>query len=125
MTETSTLALMVALTLQTTPASAQDATQWAAQGSPVFTTDVAPAIAPSPTLFAGSPWEGFYAGGHVGYLFSGSSSYASDPSGVPSIGQTSVVGEGHFDYAHQLGPLSAGFQAGYNHVTASGLLIGV
>ena len=124
-TETSTLALMVALTLQTTPAPAQDATQEAAQGAPVFTTDVAPAIAPSPPHFAGSPWEGFYAGGNVGYLFSGSSSYASDPSGVPSIGQTSVVGEEHIDYAHQLGPLSAGFQAGYNHVTASGLLLGV
>ncbi len=124
-TETSTLALMVALTLQTTPAPAQDATQGAAQGAPVFTTDVAPAIAPSPPHFAGSPWEGFYAGGTVGYLFSGSSSYASDPWGVPSIGQTSVVGEEHIDYAHQLGPLSAGFQAGYNHVTASGLLLGV
>ena len=44
---------------------------------------------------------------------------------MPSIGQTSVVGEEHIDYAHQLGPLSAGFQAGYNHVTASGLLLGV
>src|SRR5208283_5989320 len=89
----------------------------------VFAADLAP---PQPSVLVSiSPWEGFYAGGNVGYLFSGSSSYASDPSGVPSIGQTSVVGEEHFDYAHQLGPLSAGFQAGYNHVTASGLLLGV
>jgi high affinity Mn2+ porin len=90
---------------------------------PVHAADL---VLPRPPVFTSvSPWEGFYAGGNVGYLFSGSSSYASDPSGVPSIGQTSVVGEEHIDYAHQLGPLSAGFQAGYNHVTASGLLLGV
>ena len=90
---------------------------------PVLAADL---VLPRPPVFkSGSPWEGFYAGGNVGYLFSGSSSYASDPSGVPSIGQTSVVGEEHIDYAHQLGPLSAGLQAGYNHVTASGLLLGV
>ena len=124
-TETSTLALMMALALQATPALAQYGAQGAPQGAPVFATDAAPAIAPSPPLFASNPWEGFYAGGNVGYLFSGSSSYASDPTSVPSIGQTSVVGEEHIDYAHQLGPLSAGFQAGYNYVTASGLLLGV
>jgi len=73
-----------------------------------------------PVFASGNPWEGFYAGGHVGYLFSGSSSYATDPSSMPSIGQTSVVAQ-----EHQFGPLSAGFQAGYNHVTASGLLLGV
>ncbi|HTV33957.1 MAG TPA: carbohydrate porin [Methylocella sp.] len=80
---------------------------------------MAPPAPTFPLLFASNPWEGFYAGGHVGYLFSGTSSYVSDPLSVPSIGQTSVVGE-----EHQFGPLNAGYQLGYNHVTASGLLLG-
>jgi outer membrane immunogenic protein len=93
--------------------------------APVFAADMAPAIAPGPPVFASNSWEGFYVGGHVGGIFAGSSSFASDPSSVPSIGQTTVVGEEHIDNAHQLGPLSAGFVAGYNYVTASGLLLGV
>jgi len=93
--------------------------------APVFAADMPPPTPPFPLLFASNPWEGFYAGGHVGDLVPGSSSFVSDPSGVPSIGQTSVVGEEHIDYAHELGPLSAGFNAGYNLVTASGLLLGV
>jgi high affinity Mn2+ porin len=92
---------------------------------PAFAADLRSAAPAGLPVFAGNPWEGFYAGGHVGYIFAGSSSYASDRSGVPSIGQTSVVGEEHIDYAHQFGPVSSGFQAGYNHVTASGLLLGV
>ena len=71
------------------------------------------------------PWEGFYAGANVGPLFAGSSSFATDASGVPSTGRTTVVGEEHIDTAHQFGPGQGGFQAGYNHVTASGLLLGV
>jgi len=80
---------------------------------------------PQPTLAVSiNPWEGFYAGGQVGFLFSGSSSYTTDPSGVPSAGITSIVGEEHIDTAHEFGPLFSGFQAGYNHVFASGLLLG-
>jgi high affinity Mn2+ porin len=90
---------------------------------PVLAADLI--LPPPPVFTSGSPWEGFYAGGHVGYLFAGSSSYSTDPSGVPSAGRTSVVGEEHIDNAHQFGPLSAGFVAGYNHVTASGILLGV
>ncbi|MGO9025768.1 MAG: carbohydrate porin [Beijerinckiaceae bacterium] len=92
-------------------------------GHPVLAAELV--LPPLPVFASGSPWEGFYGGGNVGYVFLGSSSYATDASGVPSAGQTSVVGEEHIDGAHQLGPLSAGFQAGYNHVTASGLLLGV
>ncbi len=95
----------------------------AMKASGAFAAD--PAQAPVPVGVSINPWEGFYAGGHVGYLFAGSSAYATDPSGVPSAGRTSVVGEEHIDGAHQYGPLFAGFDAGYNHVFASGLLLGV
>jgi high affinity Mn2+ porin len=74
-------------------------------------------------IFAGNPWAGFYAGGHVGGIFSGNSSFSSDLSSMPSTGQTSVVGEEHIS-AHQFGPTSSGFDAGYNFVTPSGLLLG-
>ncbi|HXW71186.1 MAG TPA: carbohydrate porin [Methylocella sp.] len=83
--------------------------------APAFAAD----LAPSPPLLASNPWEGFYAGGHVGYFFSGISSYISGLPSVPAIGQTSVVAE-----EHQFGPLNAGYQAGYNYVFASGLLLG-
>ncbi len=97
----------------------------AALSSPGSAADAGPAAAAAPApLFASNPWEGFYFGGKVGYLFSGSSSYASDPSSAPAIGRTSVVGEEHIDHAHQYGPLSGGFQAGYNHVFDSGVLLG-
>ena len=72
-----------------------------------------------------SPWEGFYAGANVGPLFAGSSAFSTDASGVPSVGRTTVVGEEHIDMAHQFGPGQGGFQAGYNHVTSSRLLLGV
>lgn len=91
---------------------------------PRFAFAADPARPQAPVLVSVNPWEGFYAGGNVGYIFAGSSSYTTDLSGVPSAGRTSVVGEEHIDYAHQFGPLSGGFQAGYNHVFASGLLLG-
>jgi high affinity Mn2+ porin len=97
----------------------------ASAGTSGFAFAADPARIPQPALVSINPWEGFYAGGNVGYIFAGSSSYATDLSGMPSAGRTSIVGEEHFDYAHQFGPLSGGLQAGYNHVTASGLLLGV
>ena len=91
-TETSTLALMMALTLQATPTLAQDA----AQGAPIFAADMAPAIAPGPPVFASNPWEGFNFGGHVGYAF-GTSSYQSSPPGWPAAGQVGLYGmDGQF-----------------------------
>ncbi|MEW6438391.1 MAG: carbohydrate porin [Pseudomonadota bacterium] len=78
-----------------------------------------------PVLTQGNPWEGFYGGGHVGYVFAGSSAFATDPpGGVPSSGETSVVGVEHIDTAHEMGPLTAGLDAGYNFVMPSGLLFG-
>ncbi len=84
------------------------------------------ALPARPPLFAShSPWEGIYAGAQVGPLFAGSSGFATDAAGVPSTGRTSEVAEEHIDGAHEFGPGQGGFQVGYNHVTKSGLLLGV
>ena len=107
------LLALAALSLEASPRSASAA-------------DLArPALIPPPLLSGRSPWEGFYAGGYVGPLFAGSSAFSTDVSGLPSSGRTSVVAEEHIDVAHEFGPGQGGFQAGYNHVTASGLLLGV
>ena len=90
--------------------------------APVQAADLA---YPRPVPIAPNPFEGFYAGGNVGALFAGSSAFSTDLSGVPSAGRTSEIAEEHVDMAHQFGPGQGGFQAGYNHVTASGLLLGV
>jgi high affinity Mn2+ porin len=89
----------------------------AAVSSPVFAAD----MAPGPPLFASNPWEGFYFGGHVGYAF-GTSSYLTNPPGLPPAGQVGLYGE---DVNGEFGPLTGGLQAGYNHVTPSGLMFGV
>ncbi|MFZ0496327.1 MAG: carbohydrate porin [Methylocella sp.] len=86
--------------------------------APVLAADVTPAIPLGPPLFASNPWEGFYVGGHVGYTF-GTSAYLTTPPGVPASGVVDLYGE-----AGQFGPLFGGFQAGYNHVTPSGLMFG-
>jgi high affinity Mn2+ porin len=82
--------------------------------SPALASD----LTPTPPVFASNPWEGFYVGGHVGYAF-GTSSYLSNPPGRPASGSVGLYGmDGQF------GPLFSGLQAGYNHVTSSGLLFG-
>ena len=82
--------------------------------APVLAAD----MAPGPPLFASNPWEGFYFGGHVGYAF-GTSSYLSNPPGLPATGQVGLYGmDGQF------GPLFGGLQAGYNHIAPSGLMVG-
>jgi len=88
-----------------------------AVSSPVFAAD----MAPGPPVFANSPWEGFYFGGHVGYAF-GTSSYLTNPPGLPAAGQVGLYGQ---DVNGEFGPLTGGLQAGYNHVTPSGLMLGV
>ena len=88
-----------------------------AVSSPVFAAD----MAPGPPLFASNPWEGFYFGGHVGYAF-GTSSYLTNPPGLPAAGQVGLYGQ---DVNGEFGPLTGGLQAGYNHVTPSGLMFGV
>jgi len=95
------------------------ASAFAALTVPVFAADVTSAIAPAPPLFASNPWEGFYIGGHVGYAF-GTSSYQSNPPGLPASGAVGLYGEDG-----QFGPLYGGLQAGYKYVTHSGLMVGV
>src|SRR5208282_2696203 len=82
--------------------------------APVLAAD----MAPGPPVFASNPWEGFYFGGHVSYVF-GTSSYLSNPPGLPAAGPVGLYGmDGQF------GPLTGGLQAGYNHVAPSGLMFG-
>jgi high affinity Mn2+ porin len=85
---------------------------------PVFAAGVTPTVPPGPPVFVSNPWEGFYVGGHAGYAF-GTSSYESNPPGVPASGSVGLYGEDG-----QFGPLFGGLQAGYNHVTPSGLMFG-
>ncbi len=89
-----------------------------------FTAHAADLAPPKLPTIARNPFEGVYAGANIGPLFAGSSAFSTDLPGMPS-GRTSVVGEEHIDGAHEFGPGQGGFQAGYNHVTASGLLLGV
>ena len=83
---------------------------------PVFAADLP---STTPVVFANNSWEGFYLGGHVGYAF-GNSSYLSNPPGLPASGTVGLYGQDG-----QFGPLYGGLQAGYNHVTPSGLMFGL
>jgi high affinity Mn2+ porin len=72
-----------------------------------------PALADAP-----NPWQGFYAGGQVGYAF-GASAYQTNPVAFPASGLVGLYG-----HDGQFGPAYGGYQAGYNFVTASRLLLG-
>ena len=78
--------------------------------APVLAAD----MAPGPPVFASNPWKGFYFGGHVGYAF-GTSSYLTNPPGLPAAGQVGLYGQ---DVNGEFGPLTGGLQAGYNHVNS-------
>jgi high affinity Mn2+ porin len=86
--------------------------------SAVFAADVKPSP-PAEPFAANSPWEGFYVGAQVGYHLA-NSSYLTNPAGLPAFGTTALYGQDG-----QFGPVFGGFQAGYNHVTASGLMFGL
>jgi high affinity Mn2+ porin len=90
----------------------------AALSFPVFAAELTPIKPANPPIFASNPWEGFYLGGHVGYAF-GTASYSTNPPGTPSTGGVGLYGQDG-----QFGPLFGGFQAGYNHVFSSGLMLG-
>ncbi len=83
---------------------------------PATAADVA---APAPAA-GRDPFEGFYAGAHVGDVFDAKSSYGTDPMGVPGAGATTLVGEDG-----EYGPVFSGFEAGYNHVLRPGVLLGI
>src|SRR5437764_15129185 len=58
--------------------------------------------------------EGFYFGGHVGYLFGTGTAMLGDPTGVASAGGSNAVGQ-----------LFGGVQAGYQTVLPSRWMLGV
>jgi high affinity Mn2+ porin len=60
-------------------------------------------------------WAGFYLGGHVGYSRGKSDALITDPMSVPMSDSI----------RSPFGSLVGGLQAGYNYVSASGLLLGV
>lgn len=72
-----------------------------------------PTVPPSPSTI----WNGFYAGGHAGYAFA-NSNFTATPA-TPAFG---TVGLPSSD--KQFGPVSAGFQIGYNHVFPNGIFTG-
>ena len=63
---------------------------------------------------AGRPASGFYAGGHVGYLFGSGTATLADPTGVASAGGSSSYGS-----------VFGGVQAGYEHHFAAGWMAGL
>ena len=58
--------------------------------------------------------SGFYAGGHVGYLFGNANAALGDP-----------IGSGWAGGSSPYGGLSGGVQAGYEHFFASRLMLGI
>jgi high affinity Mn2+ porin len=86
--------------------------------SPLFAAELPSTLAPPAPPPSGSPWEGFYGGGHTGFAFA-TSSYSTNPAGTPATGTVGLYG-----WDGQFGPLEGGFQAGYNHVLPTGLMLG-
>ncbi len=78
------------------------------------------AAPPSPAPSGRSPFEGFYAGAHIGDVFGATSSFNTDPAAAPAAGRATLVGEDA-----EYGPVFSGFEAGYNHVLPSGVLLGI
>jgi high affinity Mn2+ porin len=68
-------------------------------------------------------WSGFYAGGHIGFAAAGSDFVATQPSGGPLFGTLDLFRP--YDPFTGEGSDFGGFQAGYNTVLKSGLMIGV
>lgn len=91
----------------------------AALATPLRAADAPAALGfPAARSDTGNPWDGFYGGGHAGYNF-GTSSWSADPASTPAAGTLGLYGQDG-----QFGPSEGGFQAGYNHVVPSGLMIG-
>jgi high affinity Mn2+ porin len=84
----------------------------------IFVTKT-PAIA-----FAGPAynWNGFYAGGHMGYAW-GSSNFTASSPGAPNVtGSFSVAQQ--LDNFAEAGSFTAGVQAGYNYMLPNRVLVG-
>ena len=77
---------------------------------------VLPMLAAEPAFAGdpGSPSAGFYAGGHVGYMFGNANATVADP-----------IGQSTSSFVNQESLLVGGFQAGYEHVFPSHWMLGV
>jgi high affinity Mn2+ porin len=67
-------------------------------------------------------WSGFYAGGHIGFAAAGSDFTATQPGGGPLYGTLDLSRP--YDLFTGEGSDFGGFQAGYNTVLKSGLMVG-
>ena len=79
-----------------------------------------PVVAPPfPTAYN---WNGFYAGGHLGYAW-GSSNWTGSSPGAPNVsGSLSLTQP--IDIFSEAGSFFAGFQAGYNYMLANRFVVG-
>jgi high affinity Mn2+ porin len=84
-----------------------------------------PVKAPPPAATAAYDWTGFYVGGHLGYA-AGSSNWSATPTGTaaPTL-NGSVDLFNSFDAFKGAGSYFEGFQAGYNVMLPSRLVLGV
>jgi high affinity Mn2+ porin len=67
-------------------------------------------------------WNGFYAGGHLGYAW-GSSNWTATTPGAPNVSGSFSVAQ-PIDSLSETGSFFAGLQAGYNYMLPNRLLIG-
>ncbi len=82
-----------------------------------------PVKAPPPSVSAAYDWSGFYLGGHLGYA-GGSSRWSATSPGAP-VTAGSIDFFNSFDAFNGGGSYFEGFQAGYNAMLPSRLLLGV
>jgi high affinity Mn2+ porin len=86
-----------------------------------------PGQSPSPMLTKApiaDDWTGFYVGGHVGFASAGSGFTATQPGSASDLTGTLDLFR-RFDFYTGEGSIFAGFQAGYNTLFTSGLLLGI
>jgi hypothetical protein len=85
-----------------------------------------PTKAPPPaSALAGDDWTGFYVGSHFGYAAGFSNWTATQAGGsVPNLSGTLDLFEG-YNFSTGQGSYSLGFQAGYNYMLPSRVVLGV
>ncbi len=86
-------------------------------------TGVRAADLPAPSATS-SGWPGLYVGTHIGFATGGSDFSATQPGGAPALAGTVDLFR-RFDFYTGEGSDIGGFQAGYNVLSTSGLLVGV
>ena len=81
-------------------------------------------LASPPAATPGYDWSGFYIGGHIGFATAGSDFTATQPRGAANITGTLDLFR-RYDLFTGEGSNFGGFQAGYNTVFQSGLMLGL